>query len=80
MPPRRKRHDPGAVGRFAAAIRERRGFDAGTEFFVPFWRRLPDDIDVSAFAGRPIAGWVFTGDDEMVSVPVGGPPGGVPHI
>jgi hypothetical protein len=55
---------------FAASYRERHGLAAGAEFFIPFWMRLPDAVDVSAYVRRPdIAGWRFTSDDRLEPVP-----------
>jgi hypothetical protein len=59
-----------AVARFADGYRERHGLGPQVEFFIGFWRRLPDAIDVRAFESRggEIAGWIFTADDRMEPV------------
>ncbi|MGH3117182.1 MAG: hypothetical protein ACRDQ2_08720 [Gaiellales bacterium] len=58
-----------AIAQFAAGFRERHDLQAGEEFFLGRWRWLPDDIDTSAFEGRPeFKGWRFTADNRMEPV------------
>lgn len=71
MPPRRKTldHSP-KIDRWAAEHRAYVGLKLNEPFFIPFWQRLPDFVDVSPWNGNPnIAGWRFDADNHMEAVP-----------
>jgi hypothetical protein len=58
-----------AIAGFVAGYRDRHGLEPQAEFFIPFWRRLPDDIDTSPWWGSAhIAGWNFTAEDRVAPV------------